>query len=81
MTYANHSLISSADKTARFVKTPIQFNAAQDRAREILSAEMKKRTSAPVLTTKTGWLKGSLSYPWIFISIGISSLVQDFFTL
>lgn len=81
MTYANHSLISSADKTARIVKTPIQFDAAQDRARKILSAEMKKRTSVQVPVTKTGWLKGSLSYPWIFIAVGISALVQDFLTL
>ena len=28
---------------------------------------------------RTGWLPGPLSYPWIFIAIGISDLVSPYY--
>lgn len=82
MMLSNHSLFSSK-KTPQAVRTPSEFSRAQDRARKLLSNEMEKET--PLFPEndyqKTGWLPGPLSYPWIFIAIGISDLLHDFLTL
>ncbi len=82
MMSSNHSLFSS-DKTPQAVRTPSEFSRAQDRAKKLLSNEVEKET--PLFTgknhQKTGWLPGPLSYPWIFIAIGIADLLQNLLTL
>lgn len=71
----NERLFSSSVRAKRFVRTPLEFEKFQDKNRAKLLAEMSadvKRDASK--SNRTGWLPGPLSYPWIFIAIGISDL-------
>lgn len=72
--------IYSSVRTARFVLSPLEFEKRKKKNRELLSEEMRAKTPVEEpQKQKTGWLPGPLSYPWIFIAIGISDLVSPFY--
>ncbi len=71
----NDKLFSSSIRAERFVRTPLEFEKFRNKNRAELLKEMsaeEKGEKKP--SNKTGWLPGPLSYPWIFIAIGISDL-------
>lgn len=41
--------------------------------------EMTRPAEEKHSANKTGWLPGPLSYPWIFIAVGISELVSPYY--
>ncbi len=41
--------------------------------------EMTRPAEEKHPANKTGWLPGPLSYPWIFIAVGISELVSPYY--
>lgn len=74
----NGKLFSSSTRASRLVRTPLEFEKFQDRNRERLLEEMKHPDEEQPVN-KTGWLPGALSYPWIFIAVGISDLVSPYY--
>lgn len=74
-------LFLKAQRSAAKVCTPDEFRRIQDQAKRTLRAELDAPgISEPLqlpISPKTGWLRGSLSYPWIFIAIGIADLMGE----
>ena len=61
------------------VRTPLEFEKLQNRNRAQLLDEMTRPVEPKPSRNRTGWLPGPLSYPWIFIAIGISDLVSPYY--
>lgn len=70
---------SSSTKAPRIVRTPLEFEKLQDRNRARLLEKMDRPDRKEPIPNRTGWLPGPLSYPWIFIAIGISDLANPFY--
>lgn len=57
--------------------TAEQFDRKQSHVRQALQAEMLGNQKAPLSNHKvqfndrTGWLPGSLSYPWVLIALSL----------
>ncbi len=73
---SNDRLFSFSKRASSPVRTPIEFEKLQKRNRALLLDEMMKPVEPKQPRHRTGWLPGPLSYPWIFIAIGISDLVS-----
>lgn len=65
-------------KEQNIVMTADQFNKKQMHVRQALQAEMagNQKVVEPVerknqFNDRTGWLPGSLSYPWVLIALSI----------
>jgi len=69
-------------KGVRLVRTPTQFDMFQNSAKQELDKELihQPRIILNIKQTegKTGWLPGPLSYPWVFIVMGIPHLIHSF---
>jgi len=64
------------------VLTPSQFETRQDSAKKNLYATMHEKEFMgkvnvdPFFEDKTRWLPGPLSYPWVFILLGIPHVLK-----
>lgn len=56
-----------------------EFRQIQNQSKRALWAELNapKISEPKSAPQKTGWLRGSLSYPWIFIALGIADLMSE----
>lgn len=74
MNYRFKNMINSASANKQ------EFETSIDSVRESLN-DMVNTQESPIVApnpAKTGWLKGSLSYPWVFVCSLVPSLKELF---